>query len=197
MACHISVALRVYPSTVPLAHQSAYLVPAPWNGLGSEGFPYPCNELSEFEQNIRGRPSLADCGKTIWAQLKFDASTSGVRDKRHAGCSKSPSSKAAASKEATAYASYVEPLSEARTKLVDFFSILLETRRAGEAQRHSRPQCRSNPSLLIRLRGIAQVGLHGLKALGEQCLRFSVVHGRSDDAILSVLPVGWCRHFEL
>ena len=42
-----------------------------------------------------------------------------------AGCSKRPSSKAAASEEARRTLRYVEPLSEARTKLADFFSILL------------------------------------------------------------------------
>jgi len=82
-------------------------------------------------------------------------------------------------------------------KLADYFSILLETRRAGEAQGLSRPQCRLNRSLLIRLRGIAQVGLHCLEALGEERLCFSVVHGRGDDAILPVLPVGRRGDFEL
>jgi hypothetical protein len=42
------------------------------------------------------------------------------------GCSKSPSSKAAASEEARRTLRYVEPLSDARTPLADFFSILLE-----------------------------------------------------------------------
>ena len=45
----------------------------------------------------------------------------------HAGCSKRPSSKDAASEEARRTLRYVEPLSAARTKLADFFSILLET----------------------------------------------------------------------
>ena len=45
---------------------------------------------------------------------------------QHAGCSKRPSSKAAASEEARRTLRYVEPLSDARTKLADFFSILLE-----------------------------------------------------------------------
>ena len=39
------------------------------------------------------------------------------------GCSKGPSIKAVASEEAI---QYVEPLSDARTPLADFFSILLE-----------------------------------------------------------------------
>ena len=43
-----------------------------------------------------------------------------------AGCSKRPSSKAAASEEARRTLRYVEPLSVARTPLADFFSILLE-----------------------------------------------------------------------
>jgi hypothetical protein len=42
-----------------------------------------------------------------------------------AGCSKRPSSEAAASEEARRTLRYVEPLGEARTKLADFFSILL------------------------------------------------------------------------
>jgi len=43
-----------------------------------------------------------------------------------AGCSKRPSSKAAASEEARRTLRYVEPLSEARTMLAGFFSILLK-----------------------------------------------------------------------
>ena len=49
------------------------------------------------------------------------------RENSPAGCSKSLSSKAAASEEARRTLRYVEPLSEARTTLADFFSILLET----------------------------------------------------------------------
>ena len=41
-------------------------------------------------------------------------------------CSKRPSSKAAANKGARRTLRYVEPLSDARTPLEDFFSILLE-----------------------------------------------------------------------
>ncbi len=45
------------------------------------------------------------------------------------GCSERPSSKAAASEEAKSYSlPYVEPLSEARTPLVDFVNSLLDTR---------------------------------------------------------------------
>ena len=42
------------------------------------------------------------------------------------GCSKKLSSKAAASEEARRTLRYVEPLSDARTMLADFFSILLD-----------------------------------------------------------------------
>ena len=45
---------------------------------------------------------------------------------RAAGCSKWPSSKAGASEAARRTFRYVEPLNDARTKLADFFSILLE-----------------------------------------------------------------------
>ena len=47
-------------------------------------------------------------------------------DEDPAGCSKRPSSKAAASEEARRTLRYVEPLSDTRTKLADFFSILLD-----------------------------------------------------------------------
>ena len=50
----------------------------------------------------------ADCGKTC----------------ANAGCSKRPFSKAAAREEARRTLRYVEPLSDARTMLADFFSIL-------------------------------------------------------------------------
>jgi hypothetical protein len=45
-----------------------------------------------------------------------------------AGCSKRPFSKAAASEEVRRTLRYVEPLSDARTPLGDFFSILLVER---------------------------------------------------------------------
>ncbi len=55
------------------------------------------------------------------------ADTSGQVQNTHAGCSKRPSSKAAVSEEPEAYPlGYVEDLNEARTKLADFFSILLK-----------------------------------------------------------------------
>jgi len=49
----------------------------------------------------------------------------GQEENISAGCSKRPPSKAAASEEARRTLRYGEPLSEARTKLEDFFSILL------------------------------------------------------------------------
>ena len=50
--------------------------------------------------------------------------TSRATGEPRAGCSKRPSSKAAASEEARRTLRYVESLSEVRTKLTDFFSIL-------------------------------------------------------------------------
>jgi len=52
------------------------------------------------------------------------ACTFRTTEEHRAGCSKRPSSKAAVSEEARRTFRYVEPLSEARTKLADFFSIL-------------------------------------------------------------------------
>ncbi len=49
-----------------------------------------------------------------------------VCGKTPAGCSKSPSSKAAASEEARGTLRYAEPLSDARTLLEGFFNILLK-----------------------------------------------------------------------
>jgi hypothetical protein len=58
-------------------------------------------------------------------RLPAEDMTDSGRD--HTGCSKGLSNKAAASEEAKAYSfPYVEPLSEARTPLADFFSILLD-----------------------------------------------------------------------
>ena len=51
--------------------------------------------------------------------------------------------------------------------------------------------------LLIRLRSVTKIRLHGLEALGEQRLGFGVVYSWSDDAILPVLPVGRRRDLEL
>ena len=64
--------------------------------------------MGNMSTSISPLASLAFCGKT------------------HAGCSEHPSSKAAASEEARRTLRYVEPLSDARTPLAGFFSILLE-----------------------------------------------------------------------
>jgi hypothetical protein len=53
---------------------------------------------------------------------------------RLAGCSKWPSSEAAASEEARRTLRYVEPLSDARTKLADIFSILLDLKMFAQGQ---------------------------------------------------------------
>jgi len=59
---------------------------------------------------------------------------------RLAGCSKRLFSKAAASEEARRTLRYVEPLSEARTMLADFFSILLDHREnTSQAAHHLLP----------------------------------------------------------
>ncbi len=52
----------------------------------------------------------------------------------HPGCSKWLSSKAAANEEARRTLRYVEPVSDARTVLADFFSILLGDRGRREAK---------------------------------------------------------------
>jgi hypothetical protein len=49
-----------------------------------------------------------------------------ARRENHTGCSKRPSSKAAASDEARRTLRYVEPLSDARTPLAAFFNSLLD-----------------------------------------------------------------------
>ena len=63
--------------------------------------------------------------KLIWQAKASTVRTCGTTEKHFAGCSKRPFSKAAASEEERRTLRYVEPLSEARTKLTDFFSILL------------------------------------------------------------------------
>ena len=64
--------------------------------------------------------------KLLWHTITSLTCTSGTTGEHHVGCSKSPSSKAAASEEVRRTLRYVEPLRDARTKLADFFSILLE-----------------------------------------------------------------------
>ena len=69
---------------------------------------------------------LTGYGKTILKPLEVgELKHVGRQRDVPAGCSKWPSSKAAASEEARRTLRYVEPLSAARTMLADFFSILL------------------------------------------------------------------------
>jgi hypothetical protein len=72
--------------------------------------------MTSFEKTISTQRNFDD--RHIWRK----------RRARHTGCSKNSSSKAAASKEARRTLRYVEPLSDARTPLAGFFSILLEQR---------------------------------------------------------------------
>jgi hypothetical protein len=60
-----------------------------------------------------------------------------TRDDYPEGCAKRPSGKAAASEEARRTLRYVEPLSEARTKRADFFSILPGYSRTSSTERTS------------------------------------------------------------
>ena len=66
------------------------------------------------------------CGKVSGTPELHRVRMLGTTGERHTGCSKMPSSKAAASEDPEAYPlGYVEDLNDARTKLADFFSILL------------------------------------------------------------------------
>ena len=71
---------------------------------------------------MQDKTSVASC-LSLWSLLD------GVDIKIIAGCSKRPFSKAAASEEARRTLRYVEPLSDVKTSLADFFSILLEVSR--------------------------------------------------------------------
>ena len=72
------------------------------------------------------RRSLATTGQLSWRSNPTVILRIVMVQEQLAGCSKRPSSAAAASEEARRTLRYVEPLSDARTKLADFFSILLE-----------------------------------------------------------------------
>jgi|SRR2546426_12769722 len=74
--------------------------------------------------------SLAGCGKTRLIHHTPLESHKCADARISSGCSKRPSSKAAASEEVRRTLRYVEPLSEEKTPLVDFFSILLAHARA-------------------------------------------------------------------
>jgi hypothetical protein len=75
---------------------------------------------------------LTGCGKAQFALKSYCDLRNGAGARRLAGCSKWPSSAAAASEEARRTLRYVEPLSDARTKLADFFSILLKNLYQGD-----------------------------------------------------------------
>jgi hypothetical protein len=75
------------------------------------------NHRSEPVSRLRKR-----CGQARTSLVR----TSSTIGKHQAGCSKRPSSKAAASEEAGRTLRYVEPLSDTTTTLADFFIILLE-----------------------------------------------------------------------
>jgi hypothetical protein len=96
----------------------------------------PLNETKIPDQPDRpNRPDkpdalrLAGCGKARFIHTRSWNLLDGVDVKIVAGCSKRPSSKAAASEEARRTLRYVEPLSDARTMLAGFFSILLKVSR--------------------------------------------------------------------
>jgi hypothetical protein len=75
---------------------------------------------------VQGREDLADCRKARSIQKhRWNLIIIMVPISKCSGCTKRPSSKAAASEEARRTLRYVEPLSDARTPLADFFSILL------------------------------------------------------------------------
>ena len=65
---------------------------------------------------------------SVYTQCDVGTFHIGVDVNSASGCSKRPSSKAAASEEARRTLRYVEPLNDARTPLADFFSILLGCR---------------------------------------------------------------------
>ena len=75
--------------------------------------------------------------------------TCGKTGGHRAGCSKRPSSKAAASEEVRRTLQYVEPLSEARTTLADFFSVLLKTEHLKGTGEHMRKVLRLSRTMGI------------------------------------------------
>ena len=78
--------------------------------------------------------------KPLWQDGNSMVRSFRTTGEHRAGCSKRPSSKAAVSEDARRTLRYVELLSDARTKLADFFSILLSLPRQGDpcATSHSR-----------------------------------------------------------
>ena len=71
--------------------------------------------------------------KTLWACENFDGPHMGHNRRTFPQDAQKPSSEAAASEEARRTLRYVEPLSEARTKLADIFSIRRDTTTARES----------------------------------------------------------------
>ncbi len=82
----------------------------------------------------------------MWHGGDSMARTSRTIGEHRAGCSKRLSSKAAASEEARRTLRYVERLSDARTLLADFFSILLEQK----SRDHSDEDRSSYPYMLLK-----------------------------------------------
>jgi hypothetical protein len=80
----------------------------------------PLGHLSTDLSSSRTWNSYADRSEHRWS-----ASVAQHNNDTFSGCSKRPFSKAAAREEARRTLRYVEPLSDARTLLADFFSILL------------------------------------------------------------------------
>ena len=110
---------------------------------------------------------------------------------RHAGCSKRLSSKAAASEEARRTLRYVEPLSDARTPLADFFSILLNISVLG---------CNVMTRwsflllILIGLSGLSEVAhaqpMDDSRATTEQSCSFGMAKGEGSQSCLVHFPTG-------
>jgi len=92
------------------------------------------------------------------------------REDRHAGCSKSSSSKAAGESKPEAYPrGYVEDFDEPRTKLADFFSILLDDAMFEQVmQMHDADNALETFRDDKRSDGIA---LHHFDRLGSQLIR--------------------------
>ena len=172
MACRISVSLSIDPSTVPLSHQSTYLFTDQWKGLKPERFSYLCNELIELEQDICER-------------------------RPPAGYSKSHPTRSQASQNWKRTLRGMCGLWSDENDVGRLFQHPTRNTKGGRSSRPLPPSMPINRLLLIRLRGIAQIRLHGLETLRKERLCFGVVHSRSDDAILPIFPVSRRRDLEL
>ena len=126
-----------------------------------------------------GERQLSRLRRTLSAQQNSDGLH--IEDTRRVsptGCSKRPSSKTAASEEARRTLRYVEPLSEARTPLADFFSILLETEPdakedvlGAKVQRELLPVVVGREVLVLaeQKHTFGQIALHSAKELRAEC----------------------------